>query len=146
MPPTSRALSPKIGISSSGHPLFIARLYCRQIPRESLTWLRLPHPQAAVDVEHGARDVACFFAGEKNDGCRDFRVAAHAAERYTREQSVFYIWRQRVGHWRNDEARCDGVHRDIARSDFQSQSARQTDKAGLGCNVIYLPRIPRLRY
>src|SRR5258708_16598242 len=136
MPPTSRALSPKIGISSSGHPLLIARHYCRQIPRESLAWLCLPHPQAAVDVQYRARDVACFFAGEKNDGCRDFRVAAHAAERYTREQSVFYILRQRVGHWRNDEVRCDGVHRDIARSDFQSQFARQTDEARLGGNAI----------
>ena len=55
---------------------------------------------------------------------------------------VFQFLRERVGHGRNDEAGRDGVHRDVARGDFDGDGAGEADQPGLGGDVIGWPALP----
>ena len=58
---------------------------------------------------------------------------------------IFEFLRERGGHRRVNEAGSDGVHGDVARSDFDGDSAGEADQAGFRRDVVRLAGVAGLR-
>ena len=73
---------------------------------------------AAIDIEDVAGDVGGFVAGEKTMAAATSRAVPMRPSGMRVVQFVFHFVGEHVGHGRDDEARRDGVHGDVARGDF----------------------------
>ena len=92
-----------------------------------------------------AGDVGGFVAGEKNDRRRRRRAATPSRPSGMRVfNSSFTLSRQDVGHRRFDEAGSDGIHGDVARSDFHGDGFGEADESGFGRDIVGLAGVAHL--
>lgn len=95
----------------------------------------------AIDKQHLAGDVTGSVAAEEEVSFSDVVRVAEAAERDLFDILGFEVFGNGVEHRRHDGARRDAVNRDTGFGEFQRQSARQADDAGLCGGIVRLSDI-----